>query len=235
MNKAGPCSQLHFRKGCRDLTFLQCCSTPSTTKHPKNHPQLSALLLRATPGEGASPSSRAERGRGWQGWEGHSCLPTDRSFPFPTSQDGMRLGRRGSTASLGVQLLCPSGLCILGGSTGDSLASFHSRCCTPGGVPKADMAIPSLNPRKREGNPPPSLSLLPLLLFNAPWNVHSLFLLGFTGHNTWKALSAHTGGESNCHDMGWFLDLKQQHREGYFVCNLTRSAQYFPTVLFLQM
>lgn len=31
------------------------------------------------------------------------------------------------------------------------------------------------------------------------------------------------------------VDLKQQHREGYFVCNLTRSAQDFPTVLFLQM
>lgn len=32
-----------------------------------------------------------------------------------------------------------------------------------------------------------------------------------------------------------YLELKQQLREGYFVCNLTRSAQDFPTVLFLQM
>lgn len=32
-----------------------------------------------------------------------------------------------------------------------------------------------------------------------------------------------------------YLELKQQQREGYFVCNLTRSAQDFPTVLFLQM
>lgn len=56
-------------------------------------------------------------------------------------------------------------------------------------MPKVDVAIWSFCPRKREGNPSASPSLLPLLHFNASWNIHFLFLLGCIVHNIWKALS----------------------------------------------
>lgn len=226
MNEAGPSYILG--RGAGNLTFFQCCSTPSKTKQTSKKTMANFLpcpweLLLGR--EHLLPAELSGAGLGRA-----LLVPTERSFPFPTSQgalDGMR-GWRGGTTNASKAAL------PLGGSTGGSFGPCQTHL---GQVPEADLAIASLNPGKREGNPPPSPSLLPLLHFNVSWNVHSLFLSGCTVHNIWKALSQQLmWGEKGIvliHDD--YLDLKQQHREGYLVCNLTRSAQDFPTVLFLRM
>lgn len=147
-------------------------STLSKTKHPKNHPQLSLFSLRASPGEGASPCSRAEWGRGWQSWEGHSCLPTDRSFPFPTSQEGMGWGRRGTTHSGGAAPGCASSVA----ARGIPLARVRHDAAHLGEVPKADTAIHSFIQRIERGiHLLPCLSSLSYTLIHPKIYIHFSF------------------------------------------------------------
>lgn len=232
-------------RGAGNLNFFQCCSTlAKPTKHPKKPipnclPSPWELLLWREPVLPAEPSGagggRAERGT--------PAFPQGDPFHFPPPRRSLMGWGEGGEAphTPGVQipkLLCPDGVVhpsVV--SRVIPLARVSHSASHPSEVPEAAMAIHSLNPRKREGNPSPSLSLLPLVRFNASWNVHSLFLSGCTGRNIWKALSKQLIWGEKVIILIWdgYLDLKQQHREGYFVCNLTRSAQDFPTVLFLQM
>lgn len=114
-------------RGAGNLTLFQCCSMHSKAKHPRKHPQLSPLSLRVTPGEGA------EWGRAWQGWEGHSYLPTDRSSHFPPARRPLLGWGEGREAPQTLQSCSATvGSCILSGPTGDAFGSCQSRCCTPG-------------------------------------------------------------------------------------------------------
>lgn len=82
MNKAGPCSQLHFRKGFRESEFLPVLLHPSKTNQTskKTHPQLSPLSLRAAPAEGGRLSFQQSRvGQGVAGLRG-ALLPSHREI-----------------------------------------------------------------------------------------------------------------------------------------------------------
>lgn len=213
-------------RGAGNLTFFQCSSTPSKNKHTlKKIPNWFPASVWPAHGEGASLYSRAEWSRGWRGWEEHSYLPAERShpanatrdtrsFPFPASQealDGMRRDgecttHAGYAAATPYSSFSPTQvtthLSVV--SWGISLACVNPDAEHRCEMPKANVAIQSFRPRKREGNPSPSLSLLPLVHFNASWNIHFLFLLGCIVHNIWKALSKQlVWGKSNCLDMWW--------------------------------